>query len=129
MQPLPPFQTTLRQTHSALAQAAREAGESTLPPTPRRNRRIPWNDADIQALREEKQLARNKSDKQELSRQLSDLYASKVTKYIDEQCKIVEAAHPAAEYRVAWEAVKEISGNRKPSPPRIKGGSPQERKE
>ncbi|XP_074634223.1 uncharacterized protein LOC141892781 [Acropora palmata] len=116
-------------TYSALAQAALETGESILPPTPRQNRRIPWNDADIQALREKKRLARNKSDKQKLSHQLSDLYAGKVTKYIDEQSKTVEAAHPAAEYRVAWKAVKEISGNRKPSPPRIIGGSPQERKE
>ena len=116
-------------THSALAQAALETGESILPPTPRQNRRIPWNDADIQALREKKRLASNKSDKQKLSHQLSDLYAGKVTKYIDDQCKIVEAAHPAAEYRVPWKAVKEISGNRKPSPRRIIGGGPQERKE
>ena len=87
------------------------------------------NDADIQALREKKRLARNESDKQKLSHQLSDLYAGKVTKYIDEQCKIVKAAHPAAEYRVAWKAVKEIAGNRKPTPPRMIGGSPQERKE
>ncbi|XP_074612871.1 uncharacterized protein LOC141870843 [Acropora palmata] len=116
-------------TYSALAQAALETGETILPPTPRQNRRIPWNDADIQALREKKRLAKNKSDKQKLSHQLSDLYAGKVTKYIDEQCKIVEAAHPAAEYRVAWKAVKEISGNRKPNPHRIIGGSPQERKE
>ena len=116
-------------TYSALAQAALETGESILPPTPRQNRRIPWNDADIQAHREKKRLARNKSDKQKLSHQLSDLYAGKVTKYIDEQCKIVEAAHPAAEYRVDWKAVRKISGNRKPSPPRIIGGSPQERKE
>ena len=41
----------------------------------------------------------------------------------------MEAAHPAAEYRVAWKAVKEISINSKPSPPRIIGGSPQDRKE
>ncbi|KAK2572798.1 hypothetical protein P5673_001785 [Acropora cervicornis] len=116
-------------TYSALSQAALETGETILPPTPRQNRRIPWNDADIQALREKKRLAKNKSDKQKLSHQLSDLYAGKVTKYIDEQCKIVEAAHPAAEYRVAWKAVKEISGNRKPNPPRIIGGSPQERRE
>ncbi|KAK2557448.1 hypothetical protein P5673_020178 [Acropora cervicornis] len=102
-------------TYSALAQAALETGESILPPTPRQNRRIPWNDADIQAHREKKRLARNKSDKQKLSHQLSDLYAGKVTKYIDEQCKIVETAHPAAEYRVDWKAVRKISGNRKPN--------------
>ena len=97
-------------TYSALAQAALETGESILPPTPRQNCRTRWNDADIQTLREKKRQARNKSDKQKLSHQLSDLYAGKVAKYIDEQCKIVEAAHPAAEYRVAWKAVKEIWG-------------------
>ena len=116
-------------TYSALAQAALETGEFILPSTPRQNRRIPWNDADIQVLREKKRLTRNKSDKQKLSHQLSDLYAGKVSKYIDEQCKIVEAAHPAVEYRVAWKAIKEISGNRKPSSPRIIGSSPQERKQ
>ena len=127
------YLTTLQEeletdNYSNLVQAAREASMSVLPPVPRRNRQVPWNDADVQELRKEKQQARTKSAKQTLSKKLSDLYARKVTEHIVKKCKIVETAHPAAEYKVAWNALKEISGTRKPNPPRIKGGNPQERK-
>ena len=126
----------MTENYSGFASACAES-RLTIPTFEKRDRKYPWMDGTVSALRASKRAAqmvyrndptaRNKRAIYGIAKQMSERYIANRLEYIDQQCQLIESAMSENQLRRAYGLIHVLSGKASRSGVKIAADSPTQR--